>query len=48
MPPTVDNGDVDHRPLEIVLPFQGLVTIQIAIQDYPSPATDASASDDNS
>ena len=46
-PPTVRNDDVGHRLLEIVLPFQGLATAPIAIQDYPSPATDAYASDDN-
>ena len=35
MPPTVHSGDVDHRPLVIALPFQGLVTAPIATQDYP-------------
>ena len=44
MPPTVRNGDVDHRPLGIVLPFQGLVTAPIATQGYPFLATDAYAS----
>ena len=47
MPPTVHNDDVGHRLLEILLPFQALVAAPIAIQDYPSPATDAYASDDN-
>jgi len=48
MPPTVRNGDVDHRPLGIVLPFQGLVTAPIATRDYPFPAIDVRASDGNS
>ena len=47
MPPTVRNDDVGHRLLEIVLPFQALAAAPIAIQDYPSPATDAYASYDN-
>jgi hypothetical protein len=48
MPPTVHNGDVGHRLLEVALPFLCLVTAPIATQDYPFPATDACASDDNS
>ena len=48
MPPTVHNDDVGHRLLEIVLPFQGLVTAPIATQDYPFPAIDVCASDGNS
>jgi hypothetical protein len=35
MPPTVRNDDVNHRPLETTLGFQGLVTVPIATQDYP-------------
>ena len=48
MLPTVRNDDVGHRPLEIVLPFQVLAAAPIAIQDYPFPAIDVCASDDNS
>jgi DNA ligase N terminus len=48
MPPPVHNDDVGHRLLEIVLPFQALAAAQIAIQDYPSPAIDVFATDDNS
>jgi glucose-6-phosphate 1-dehydrogenase len=48
MPPTVHNGDVGHRLLEVALPFLCLVTAPIATQDYPFPATDACASDDSS
>jgi len=48
MPPTVHNGDVSQRPLGIVLSFQALVAVPTVTQDYPSPATDAYASDDNS
>ncbi len=44
---SVRNDDVGHRLLEIVLPFQELVAAPIAVQDYPSPATDACASNDN-
>ena len=47
MPPTVRNDDVGHQSLEIVLPFQGLVTAPVATQDYPFPVTDAYASDGN-
>ena len=48
MPPTVHNGDVELRPLEIVLPSEGLMTAPIATQGYPFLATDVRASDDNS
>ena len=47
-PPTVHNDDVGHRLPEIAQPFQALATALIVIQDYPSLATDACASDDNS
>jgi hypothetical protein len=46
MPPTVRNGDLGHRLLEVVLPFQGLVTAPIATQDYPFPTIDVRASDE--
>jgi len=45
MQPTVRNDDVNHRPLEIVLPFHGLVTAPIATQDYPYQGTNACAND---
>jgi len=48
MPPTVRNDDVNHRLLVIALSFQGLVTVPIATQDYPFPATDVCANDGNS
>ena len=47
-PPPVHNGDVSHRLPEIAQPFQVLATALIVIQDYPSLATDACASSDNS
>lgn len=46
--PTVHNGDVGHRLLEITLPFQELVAAPIETQDYPPLATDVCANDDNS
>ena len=43
MPPTVHNGDVDHRPLETVLPFQDLPVAPIAIQGYRTPSSSDSS-----
>jgi len=48
MPLTVRNDGVGHRLLEIVLPSQAMAAAPIANQDYPSPATDVFATDDNS
>ncbi len=45
--PIVRNGDVIHRLLEIARPFQEQVAAPIATQDYPSPVTDAYATDDS-